>query len=72
MKYSDKFVKEISQHYLTIGHMHFLDKKNKKHHGLSFFNIKTEKNSFILPVKNGGFSVQLPQTFEFFFMKNGK
>ena len=60
MKYSDKFVKEISQHYLTIGNMHFLDKKNKRNHGLSYFSIKTDNNKFHLPVKNGSFSVQLP------------
>ena len=60
MKYSDKFVKEISQHYLTIGHMHLLDKKDKTKHGLNYFNIKTENKNFILPIKNGSFSVQLP------------
>lgn len=73
LKLGLKYVDSITQHYLFIDQMTIVgNESNRNDEGPSYFRVKTESATFVMPVMDGQLLIKLPETIQFFRVKNGK
>jgi hypothetical protein len=63
LKFGDKYIESISQHYFIFEQMLLSDNQTKDRAdvGPSYYIIKTSTSDYVMPVSNGEICIKLPE-----------
>ena len=74
LKFGEKYVQSISQHYFIIEKMYLKETKTQTRvdPGPSYYLIRASSSDYVMPILDGQICIKLPETLEFQHIRNGK